>query len=445
MKIFLSHSSRQKPLIREIRRYFPEHVDTWIDERNLFIGDDVTKSLETEVSEKSDYLLLFLDRDAARSEWVRKEIRWALEAERQTNRTLLLVVLIDHDALDELGVPALSERRYLKCSDFSERAIEFTANSIVADLFALACRELETINNPSAETQVDLLRSADDFLEVMAQKCISLLFPFRQENPISKDDFFEMFQKSSNEEIARVTLAEILDELFEKDMMPGVAYDGHEIFIQEEHYRWKTQINSERKAAVARIAARSVRSGDTIAIDAGSATDELVKVLCARFVSRSLANITIVTNSMSAVEMLLDTADIHGLDEHSCPFKLFLVGGYVRPNTRALVNLDDEESGSFLKTIRKLGGADLGFIGVNGIDRFSGMTTHENIEVKNKKDIISLSKKSIILGDSTKVGIVEDQSFASFEDEVTVVVDQTPETKDLYDSLSGCSAEIILA
>jgi len=444
MKIFLSHSSRQKPLIREIRRHLPEHVDTWIDEQNLFIGDEVTQALQSEVSERSDYLLLFLDRDAAESEWVRKEILWALEAEQKHNRTILLVVLIDADALDVLNIPAINQRRYLKCYDFAERAIEFVANSIVADLFALACRELESINNPSTETQVDLLRNAEDFLEIMAQKCVSLLFPFRRDNPISKEDFFKLFQKSSNEEIAGITLSDLLKELFEKDLLPGVAFDGHEIFIQEEHYRWKTQINIERKTAVARIAARSVRSGDTIAVDAGSATDELIKVLCARFVSRSLANVSIVTNSMSAVEMLLNVADIHGLDEHTCPFRLFLVGGYVRPNTRALVNLEDEETGSFLKMLRKLGGAEVGFVGVNGIDRKGGISTHENIEVKNKKDIISMSKKSIVLGDSTKVGIIEDQTFASFEDEITVIVDETEATRALYDSLSKCPAELIL-
>ncbi len=445
MRIFLSHSSRQKPLIREIRRYFPEHVDTWIDEQNLFIGDDVTQTLKSEVCEKSDYLLLFLDRDAAESDWVKKEVNWALEAERHNNRTILLVILVDSDALDKLGMPDLSQRRYLKCTDFSERSVEFVANSIVADLFALACRELENINNPNTETQIDLLKNADEFLDVIAQKCISILFPYRRENPISKESFFDLFQKNSNEEIAGITLSELLDELFERDLLPGVAFDGHELYVLEEHYRWKTQINLERKAAVARVAARSVRSGDTIAIDAGSATDALVKVLCARFVSRSLANITIVTNSMSAVEILLDTADIHGMNQHTCPFELFLVGGYVRPNTRALVNPDDGESGAFLKTLRKLGGADIGFVGVNGIDLKAGMTTHENIEVKNKQDIISLSKKTMILGDSSKVGIVEDRKFACFDDEISLVIDQNDSSKDLYDKLYDNCSEIILA
>ena len=91
-KIFLSHSNRQKPLIREIRRHFPEHIDTWIDEKQLLIGDDLEASFERQINENSDFVLLFLDDDAARSSWVKKEIFWALSAESNKKRTILLVV-----------------------------------------------------------------------------------------------------------------------------------------------------------------------------------------------------------------------------------------------------------------------------------------------------------------------------------------------------------------
>ncbi|MCU7867434.1 MAG: TIR domain-containing protein [Candidatus Thiodiazotropha sp. (ex Lucinoma borealis)] len=444
MKIFLSHSSSQKPLVREIRRHFPEHVDTWIDEQNLFIGDNFSSSLKEQVSEKSDYLLLFLDKDAAESQWVQKEVQWALEAERKQNRTILIVVLIDLEAFNILNMPELKKRHYLECADYSERAIEYVANAIVADLFALACRELESINNPSTKTKVNLIKNADDLLEIVAQKCVSLLFPYRQDNPISKEGFFDLFQKSSGEEITGVTLSELLDELFAKDLLPGVFYDGHELFILEEHYRWKAQINVDTKARVAKSAARMIRSGNIIALDAGSATDELVKIICSRLVSRSLANISIVTNSISAVEMLLKTSDTHGMDEHSCPFKLYLAGSFIRPNTRALVNIGDDDVCSFSGMLSKIGEADYGFIGVNGIDINAGLTTHEMAEVKNKRGIIYKSKKSIVLGDSTKIGIIGDAAFSSFDDDITVIVEKSEKSSALLDSLNERAAKLIL-
>jgi DeoR/GlpR family transcriptional regulator of sugar metabolism len=447
MRVFLSHSSRQKPLVREIRGFFPEHVNTWIDEKNLFIGDDINQALQVEVKEKSDFLLLFLDGDAASSEWVKKEVHWALEVEKANNRTMLLVVLIEPQALNDLGIPELKKRRYLKCTDYSERAIEYVANSIVADLFALTCRELESFHNPTTTEQINFVKTADEFLEEMAKRCLSVLFPYRRENPITIEDLLQLVMSSDNENVAGVTFSEMLSDLFSRDMLPGVAFDGYELYIQEEHYSWKAHINTDRKARVARVAARQVRSGDRIVIDAGSATDELVKVLCARFVSRTLTNVTILSNSMSAVESLLDVADLHGMDEHTCPFRLHIVGGHVRPNTRAIVNIDEGDSGAFAHAIRRFSGIDIGFLGVNGIDHAGGLTTHDKGEFNNKRDIIALARRSVVLGDSSKIGIVEDLRFGTFSEEVTVVLDQSPISQKLYDIVSdtGGIAQVVLA
>lgn len=444
MKIFLSHSSRQKPLVREIRRLLPEHVDTWLDEQSMFFGDEVSRTLEQEISESSDYLLLFLDVDAAESDWVRKEVEWALAAEAALSRTILLVVVIEQRALHALGIDAIKDRKFITCTDFSERGVEFVANSIVADLFAIACRELESIQNPTTEKQVELIKGADEYLESASRLCINILFPYRSENPITKNDFFDLFQKETPEEVPGITISEVLDELFEKGLLPGVSYDGYELFIQEEHYKWKSRVNTERKAAVARVAAKKIRSGDTIAIDAGSATDELVRVICSKFTSRSLGNLTIVTNSMSAVEMLLNAADLKGFDEHSCPFLLYLVGGYVRPNTRAIARFDENEAGSFLSTLRHLGGADLGFVGVNGVDFSAGLTTHENAEVKNKQDIISSSKNALILGDSSKIGVVAGRKFSDFGDDVEVYVDKSAASEKLFEMARDGNATVVV-
>jgi hypothetical protein len=40
MQIFLSHSSRQKPLVREVMRNLPEYLGLWIDEQKLLFGDN---------------------------------------------------------------------------------------------------------------------------------------------------------------------------------------------------------------------------------------------------------------------------------------------------------------------------------------------------------------------------------------------------------------------
>ena len=49
MRIFFSHSSGQKPLVREIRKILPDHINTWIDEDKLLIGDSIEQSLENAI------------------------------------------------------------------------------------------------------------------------------------------------------------------------------------------------------------------------------------------------------------------------------------------------------------------------------------------------------------------------------------------------------------
>lgn len=61
MRIFLSHSSRQKPLVREVKKYLPEHINEWIDEKDLLVGD--------EIDADADFVILFIDSYAVESAW----------------------------------------------------------------------------------------------------------------------------------------------------------------------------------------------------------------------------------------------------------------------------------------------------------------------------------------------------------------------------------------
>lgn len=446
VRIFLSHSSRQKPLIRAIRRYFPEHIDSWIDEKRLVIGDDIFGTLEEIINNKTDYLILFLDKDAATSKWVTKELQWAFCAERSNNRTMVLTVLIDEDALDILNIEELRRRRYISCKDFSERGLESIAALIVSDLFALVCRDLDEINNPTTTTKIGFMKDTDVFLSKAADCIMNLVFPHRERNPISLPDLTATFNQMAEHPIEIADFDTLVEKLAANDMLSGVSYDGYEFHILEEHYKWKVNLNRERKVKVARVAARLVRSGDVIALDTGSATDELTRIICKRLKSRSFTDIKIVTNSLSSMTMLLDMADVCGFEAGCCPFIGYLVGGLVRPNTRATVcPTPGDVSGGFIELLRLLGGANVSFIGVNGICPEFGLTTHTNPELQNKRDLICLSKNPVIIGDSSKLGIVENERFASFEDDITVIIDQNEKSETLFSAVSHLPAKLILA
>jgi len=78
MKIFFSHSSRDKPLVREIRSYLPPHIRAWIDEDDLLVGEDLEQSIKSAITSTADFLVIFIGADSIRSHWVKRELDWAL-------------------------------------------------------------------------------------------------------------------------------------------------------------------------------------------------------------------------------------------------------------------------------------------------------------------------------------------------------------------------------
>ena len=74
MKIFLSHRSRDKTLVREFRSLLPRFLDTWLDEDSLSWGDSFPAELRSSIQSGVDFLIIFLDNDAFGSEWVKQEV-----------------------------------------------------------------------------------------------------------------------------------------------------------------------------------------------------------------------------------------------------------------------------------------------------------------------------------------------------------------------------------
>ncbi len=94
MKIFLSHRSAHKPLVREFKNKLPGFLDTWLDEDSLSWGDAFPAKLERTIKSGVDFLVIFLDNDALRSTWVTKELEWAIQRERELKRTFILPILL---------------------------------------------------------------------------------------------------------------------------------------------------------------------------------------------------------------------------------------------------------------------------------------------------------------------------------------------------------------
>ncbi|GGB68161.1 DeoR/GlpR family DNA-binding transcription regulator [Fictibacillus barbaricus] len=139
----------------------------------------------------------------------------------------------------------------------------------------------------------------------------------------------------------------------------------------------KSAKNSPEKERIAQFAGDLVVEGDCIYIDAGTTTLKMIPYLKDK-------DITVVTNAISHLDLLTEYE-----------IKTYLIGGLVKPKTKALVGSGALNS---LRTYR----FDKVFLGINGIHLDAGFTTPDPEEAAVKQLAISLSQKTFVLADHTK-------------------------------------------
>ncbi|NQZ08958.1 MAG: CHAT domain-containing protein, partial [Algicola sp.] len=77
-KVFLSHSSKDKAFVIKLRKVLEvQGIDTWMDSRELCIGDFLTDKITSAINDTSHFIVV-LSHAALNSEWVDKEVKIAL-------------------------------------------------------------------------------------------------------------------------------------------------------------------------------------------------------------------------------------------------------------------------------------------------------------------------------------------------------------------------------
>ena len=120
--------------MREIRASFPRHLATWLDEDQLPFGYVLTTTIENANQSEVDYVLLFLDTHAARSDWVLTETARALQAEKRLERTITLPVLLEIGAADLLAAGGMQTRKFLTLPDYRAASVRGLADEIAGAL-----------------------------------------------------------------------------------------------------------------------------------------------------------------------------------------------------------------------------------------------------------------------------------------------------------------------
>jgi len=426
MRIFLSHTSRHKPLVREVKNHLPQYIRSWIDEKDLFIGENIGDGIKNVIEKHTDFVIIFVDSHAVASEWVKQELQWALEYEQRLGRTFVLPVVLDREAWDRIEPEELRKRKFLECVDFSEEGIKTLANGLIFQLFSWVGRDLAQTQKQPLESSLKLIDEADRYLKKVANEIRVFVHSYNRDNPLPLDDLFNFLK--GREDFGSLTdesFHDLLARLRQQGYLAGLVYDSDVIFVEEEHYGWKTTVFTEAKQKIARKAVSFIRSGQVIALDAGSTTNEIARLICSGLKRRMWNKLTIVTNSIPASNQLVTAGDELGLEDQNDVLRVFVAGGRVRPNTLAIVDdasLSNTAGESNLeRLLADLGGADLGYVGTNGIYWGIGFTTSDFTETTTKAALLKGSRRKFVVTDPSKFDIRQGKVFAKFDENIEVI------------------------
>lgn len=110
---FLSHSSADKPFIRQLAADLTANgIGVWLDEQRIRVGDSIPEKIAQGLAE-SDYFLIGMSQRSSESAWVQKELNNALMTEMQRRNVHILPLKLDDSPMPQI----IAEKKY---ADFSK-------------------------------------------------------------------------------------------------------------------------------------------------------------------------------------------------------------------------------------------------------------------------------------------------------------------------------------
>lgn len=183
--------------------------------------------------------------------------------------------------------------------------------------------------------------------------------------------------------------------------------------------------NQEAKNAIGRKAAELIYDGDSIALDVGTTTIEIVHGL------KGKRNLTIITHCLQVANMIVSTLSLE------TDARLILTGGIIRPQELSMIgNLPERAYREFH--------VDKAFIGIAGISLEDGLTEYNIEDSQIKKILLRSAREKIVVADSSKFGVTTFVSVAPLAAVDKIVTDaNAPE--GMVEKIREMGVEVICA
>lgn len=193
----------------------------------------------------------------------------------------------------------------------------------------------------------------------------------------------------------------------------------------EPPYQMRSTKNPESKVDIGAKAAELIYDGDSIALDVGTTTLEIVKGL------KGKRNLTIVTNSLPIANMVVDNLSLE------IDVRLILTGGVVRPQELSMIgNIPERAYQEFH--------VDKAFIGIGGISLEDGLTEYNMEDARIKQILFSSAREKIVVADASKFGVTTFASVAPLNSVDRIVTDSSVPL-EMIEKIRNLGVDIIVA
>ncbi len=188
----------------------------------------------------------------------------------------------------------------------------------------------------------------------------------------------------------------------------------------EPRYAQKDAIHREEKEAIGRTAAKLVEAGDTLLINSGSTTKQVIRNL-------KMSGARIITSNLGAV-----------IEAQESEMQLILVGGLLRSQSNSLV-------GSLATLSLKQVYGSKAFIGVDGLSVKYGLTTPILEEAEIAREMIKRTPGPVVVvADHSKLSVVSNFMTAPI-DQVDILVTDQGLSDELREELEKIGIKVIIA
>lgn len=193
----------------------------------------------------------------------------------------------------------------------------------------------------------------------------------------------------------------------------------------EPSFQTRAVKNKKAKTAIGLKAAELVYDGDSIALDVGTTTLEIVAGL------KGKRNLTIVTSCLQIATKVVDQISLE-IDA-----RLILTGGIVRPRELSMIGPIPEQVYQDLHV-------DKAFIGIGGLTLEDGLTEYNIEDTQIKRIMIRSAHEKIVVVDGAKFGVTTFASVAPLA-AIDKIVTDTSAPMNAVEEIRKRGIEVIIA